>query len=64
MDNCKVCGGPLTFLGSLGKLGWFRCRDCGMEFWGTESELEEVDQEEEMEYYADSELVGSPREDE
>lgn len=28
---CKVCNGVLVFLGRLGNLDWFRCRDCGME---------------------------------
>ena len=28
---CPLCNGPLSFLGFLGKLGWFRCRNCGMD---------------------------------
>jgi len=32
MKNCKLCGGPLLFLGKLGTMKWFRCRNCGMEF--------------------------------
>ena len=30
MTDCKACGGPLTFLGALGRLLWGRCRLCGM----------------------------------
>jgi hypothetical protein len=30
-NPCPVCGGPLGLLGHLGKLAWFRCRDCGAE---------------------------------
>lgn len=30
---CPLCGGPGSYLGQLGKLHWFRCRDCGWE-WG------------------------------
>ena len=31
--RCAVdfCRGPLMFLGQLGILRWFRCRDCGMD---------------------------------
>jgi hypothetical protein len=29
--SCKICGGELAELGSLGKLTHFRCRQCGME---------------------------------
>lgn len=36
--GCNVCDGPLMLLGSLGKLDWFRCRDCGMEFRVEEKE--------------------------
>lgn len=30
-DDCALCGGPLTALGTLGALAWFRCRNCGAE---------------------------------
>lgn len=30
--TCPVCGGAAFALGKLGKLTWFRCRDCGMDF--------------------------------
>jgi tRNA(Ile2) C34 agmatinyltransferase TiaS len=30
--SCPVCGGEAGELGSLGRLIWFRCRCCGMEF--------------------------------
>lgn len=29
--SCAVCGGDLTLLGKMGRLVWFRCRDCGMD---------------------------------
>jgi len=29
---CPVCDGPGIFLGALGKMQYFRCRDCGMDF--------------------------------
>ena len=28
--NCLLCNGPCEPLGSLGRLMWFRCRNCGM----------------------------------
>lgn len=28
---CTLCGGPLVILGQLGRLMWYRCRDCGMD---------------------------------
>ena len=31
MLACLMCGGELCFLGQLGRLFWFRCRDCGLE---------------------------------
>ena len=30
-DSCVLCGGILVYLGTLGRLLWLRCRDCGME---------------------------------
>lgn len=29
--DCSMCGGTLAYLGSLGKLLWLRCINCGME---------------------------------
>lgn len=26
---CGYCGGALTLLGRLGRMIWYRCRDCG-----------------------------------
>lgn len=31
MDGCVMCMGPLVWLGRLGDLAWFRCRNCGMD---------------------------------
>ena len=30
--HCPVCAGDGVPLGTLGRLRWFRCRDCGMNF--------------------------------
>lgn len=31
--NCPVCGSDIVIsLGRLGKLDWFRCRNCGIDF--------------------------------
>lgn len=27
--DCKMCGGPLAALGSLGSMFWVRCVNCG-----------------------------------
>lgn len=32
--TCPACGGEGVELGTLGRLNWKRCRDCGMEFHG------------------------------
>ena len=29
---CPVCGGLAALMGGLGKLLWFRCVQCGIEF--------------------------------
>ena len=26
---CSLCGGPLFYLGPMGRLDWYRCRQCG-----------------------------------
>lgn len=32
--DCPICGaGSPTLLGQLGRFVWFRCRDCGMEYY-------------------------------
>jgi hypothetical protein len=31
METCLVCDGPLIYLGRLGDLDHYRCRNCGME---------------------------------
>ena len=30
--QCPVCAGDGVPLGTLGRLRWFRCRDCGMTY--------------------------------
>ena len=40
MKLCKLCGGILHYLGTLGKLDWFICRSCGMESSGNKVESE------------------------
>lgn len=30
--TCPVCDGPGVPIGDLGRLSWFRCRYCGMDF--------------------------------
>lgn len=32
VKRCKLCGGQLALLGTLGRLLWVRCTGCGMEF--------------------------------
>lgn len=32
MNTCELCGGELGLLGTLGRLVWLVCRDCGMQF--------------------------------
>jgi len=32
MKSCKLCGGILQYLATVGKLDWFICRSCGMEY--------------------------------
>ena len=31
VPGCCGCSGPLTLLGALGRLTWWRCRDCGLD---------------------------------
>lgn len=37
MTNCVLCGGPVVFLGQLGRIDWFRCRNCGAEQFSEET---------------------------
>jgi hypothetical protein len=30
--TCQLCGGTLAYLGTLGKLSWWQCVNCGMDF--------------------------------
>lgn len=30
--TCPTCGGPGGFMGALGRLDWFRCINCGIDF--------------------------------
>lgn len=33
LEECDICGSGEAFpLGSLGRLSWYRCADCGAEF--------------------------------
>jgi transposase-like protein len=32
MTTCPCCGGEGSYLGGLGRLEWFRCQDCGLDF--------------------------------
>lgn len=43
-DACPECGGTGTFMGSLGRSEWFRCRDCGHEYAGEEYRADLEDQ--------------------
>jgi len=31
-EYCPVCDGESVLMGSLGRLNWYRCVNCGMEF--------------------------------
>lgn len=37
VESCGLCGGEAQPLGTLGKLTWYRCRDCGIDFNREES---------------------------
>lgn len=37
---CSMCGGPGLLMGTLGKMQWYECRDCGMQFHVLSSEEE------------------------
>jgi hypothetical protein len=36
--TCSMCGGPSVFLGTVGDVTYFRCRNCGWG-WGVWREL-------------------------
>lgn len=37
VERCVICGGEGMELGALGRLDWYRCRNCGQE-WPVERE--------------------------
>jgi len=39
---CPVCQGEVYLLGVLGRLVWYRCQDCGIEFPRERGETHEV----------------------
>lgn len=45
MRHCELCGGPLGFLGKLGRLVWLLCRNCGMQFSVPEDQYDENETE-------------------
>jgi uncharacterized protein (DUF983 family) len=32
MNQCPQCGGPGLWLGTLGRVTWLTCRDCGWQY--------------------------------
>jgi len=34
---CPVCNGPAFVLGDLGRLTWYVCRNCGMQFYNRDA---------------------------
>ena len=40
---CEICGGTLCWLGRLGRLCWFVCRDCGMQCSRSAEEVDDCD---------------------
>jgi hypothetical protein len=43
--GCTLCGGPCGVLGVLGRLVYWLCRDCGMQFTSDAHELTDQDDE-------------------
>ena len=44
METCNLCGGELCELGMMGSIFLaVRCRDCGMDFFVEDPELEETE---------------------
>jgi tRNA(Ile2) C34 agmatinyltransferase TiaS len=31
--ECHACDGPTEYMGTLGSLDYWRCRDCGVDHW-------------------------------
>lgn len=40
---CPLCNGEGEYTGTLGNLDWFRCRQCGMDFYRSVNNREEVE---------------------
>ena len=40
--ECSICGGDLIYLGGLGSVDWFRCRNCGDEVMLTDATDDEI----------------------
>lgn len=45
MHTCGICGGWLYVLGELGRLVWFQCRDCGMQWSQDRATCPELEEE-------------------
>lgn len=43
--TCAHCGGPMGYLGTLGILDWYSCRNCGFEECRDVADREELDNE-------------------
>jgi hypothetical protein len=41
-DCCGICGGTLGYLGTLGSVDWYQCRQCGNEVMVTEATDDEI----------------------
>ena len=46
--RCPICEGTGEYIGTLGNLDWYRCRNCGME-WSVQATVEELENEDEQE---------------
>lgn len=44
MIDCPVCGGDAAEMGCLGRLMWYRCVCCGVEFYREDNEGRECAQ--------------------
>lgn len=42
--QCQMCGGCLSYLGVLGYLTWWVCRDCGMQSFTECNKIEVLDE--------------------
>ena len=57
LSLCPLCAGDGVLLGTLGRLRWFRCRDCGMNFsrqTGTRTKTKSTSHQEEGEPHGNS----------